>query len=87
MRIGTPARFNASGISRGVAPAALRTAALNSLSPCTVTVPPLATPPRLRFPHRLFELFDLLIVVLPERLLHLDGRLEDRVRWDVQVRR
>jgi hypothetical protein len=46
-----------------------------------VTVPPpLATPPHLRFAHRLLELLELLVVVLPERLLHLDGCLEDRVR-------
>jgi hypothetical protein len=50
-------------------------------------VPPLATSSHLRLPHRLLELFDLLVVVIPERLLHLGGCIEDRVRWDVQVRR
>jgi hypothetical protein len=32
-------------------------------------------------------LFYLLVVIVPERLLHLGGRVEDRVRWDVQVGR
>src|SRR6266498_2633367 len=86
-RIGTPARFSARGISLGAAPAALRTAALNSLIPSTLMPPPLATPSHLRFAHRLLELFDLLIVIVRERLLYLDGRLKDRGGGDVQVGR
>jgi hypothetical protein len=51
----------------------------------TVPPPPLATSPHLRFSHRLLELFDLLVVVRLERLLHFDRGIEDRRRGDVQV--